>query len=539
MAFDLKHFENTHLDGEYIEWLVSEGAPDRRAWHERLWNYYRNPLIPATAAGLAASNHARPYVLAQEVGLPARITGVQRVGSSESLTDLHRKEVVIENDIAWRIQTMTDFLFGKGCRFRSLAGEPALAAAIESILEAMLAANGGQEFLQNLAIAGSVHGFVDIALRIPADWPTGALAAPPHTASHPADSQRAQASADRPGSSSSDGEAGHDAALGSKHSLTRLQTLARQLLLEIIEAPRVLPVLAEDNYRRPLLWMQTFHKHPPRLEGRPRHWLRLPGRRNDKPASVEVVELIGPTWWQQYEDRQLVAEGPNTLGRIPVVHVQNLPAAGSYAGLSDVEPLIPLQDELNTRLSDRANRVTYQSFKMYLGKGIDDFLDRPVGPGQMWSTQNLAASIEEFGHDDGSPSEDAHIEQVRQALDKVSGVTPLAAGLVGGNIGHLTSATALRVCLSGLLAKTTRKRLTYGAALANLAELALAWMDRTGVLHTQPDDRRVEVVWPDPLPSDEAQQLHNAKTKLNLGVSREQVLAELGYSATAPTPTEE
>jgi hypothetical protein len=253
---------------------------------------------------------------------------------------------------------------------------------------------------------------------------------------------------------------------------------------------------------------------------------------------VEVVELIGPTWWQQYEDRQLVAEGPNTLGRIPIVHVQNLPATGSYAGLSDVEPLIPLQDELNTRLSDRANRVTYQSFKMYLGKGIDDFLDRPVGPGQMWSTQNLAASIEEFGHDDGSPSEDAHIEQVRQALDKVSGVTPLAAGLIGGNIGHLTSATALRVCLSGLLAKTTRKRLTYGAALANVAELALAWLDRTGVLATRPEDRRVEVVWPDPLPTDEAQQLANAKAKQDLGVPRARILAELGYS-TQPTLTEE
>jgi hypothetical protein len=538
MAFNLKRFDNTDLDGEYIEWLVTEGAPGRRAWHERLWNYYRNPLIPAASAGRSASAHARPYVLAQEVGLPARITGVQRVGSGESLTDLHRKEVVIENDIAWRIQTMVDFLFGKGCRIRSLAGEPDLAGTIETTLEAMLAANGGQEFLQNLAVAGSVHGFVDIALRIPADWPAGALAAPPHTAGRPADRQRATASTDRPGSSSSDGKAGDVAALGSKHSLTRLRELARHLLLEIIEAPRVLPVLAENNYRHPLLWMQTFHKHPPRLEGRRQGWLRLPGRRNEQPANVEVVELIGPTWWQQYEDRQLVAEGPNTLGRIPIVHVQNLPATGSYAGLSDVEPLIPLQDELNTRLSDRANRVTYQSFKMYLGKGIDDFLDRPVGPGQMWSTQNLAASIEEFGHDDGSPSEDAHIEQVRQALDKVSGVTPLAAGLIGGNIGHLTSATALRVCLSGLLAKTTRKRLTYGAALANVAELALAWLDRTGVLATRPEDRRVEVVWPDPLPTDEAQQLANAKAKQDLGVPRARILAELGYS-TQPTLTEE
>ncbi len=42
-----------------------------------------------------------------------------------------------------------------------------------------------------------------------------------------------------------------------------------------------------------------------------------------------------------------------------------MPLPLSYEGLSDVEPLIPLQDELNTRLSDRANRVTYQAFNMF------------------------------------------------------------------------------------------------------------------------------------------------------------------------------
>ena len=157
--------------------------------------------------------------------------------------------------------------------------------------------------------------------------------------------------------------------------------------------------------------------------------------------------------------------------------------------------MIPLQDELNTRLSDRANRVTYQSFKMYLGKGIDDFLERPVGPGQMWATQNLQAGIEEFGADDGSPSENVHIEQVREAMDKMSAVPALAAGLLGGKLGNLTSAAALKVVLSGLLARTARKRMTFGAALASLAEMTLDWMDRTGVLSTAPEDRGIEIHW--------------------------------------------
>jgi hypothetical protein len=166
---------------------------------------------------------------------------------------------------------------------------------------------------------------------------------------------------------------------------------------------------------------------------------------------------------------------------------------------------------------------------MYLGKGIDDFLERPVGPGQMWATQNLNASIEEFGSDNGSPSEDVHIDQVRQALDKVSGVTPLAAGLIRGNVGNLTSATALKVLLSGLLAKTARKQLTYSAGLQRLAELALAWLDLTGVLPTSPKDRRIEVHWGNPLPNDEGEQLRNAQIKAQLGVPADRIFTELGY----------
>ncbi len=69
---------------------------------------------------------------------------------------------------------------------------------------------------------------------------------------------------------------------------------------------------------------------------------------------------------------------------------------------------------------------------MYLGKGIDGFTDRPVGPGQMWSTDNPDAAIHEFGGDADTPSEDHHIREIREAMDKTSGVSPLAAGVVGG-----------------------------------------------------------------------------------------------------------
>ena len=113
--------------------------------------------------------------------------------------------------------------------------------------------------------------------------------------------------------------------------------------------------------------------------------------------------FIGPDAWQRYEEDVLVGEGVNPLGRVPVVHIQNMSQPYFYEGLSDVEQLISLQDELNTRLSDRASRITLQSFKMYLAKGIEGVGDKPVSPGRMWCTDNPDATIEEFGGDRRQP----------------------------------------------------------------------------------------------------------------------------------------
>lgn len=519
MPFELDNFANAtdRIDADYLEYLLA-GQDDSVRRYRRLWDYFRNPLRPVGGASATAANAAsRPYVEAQETGLPARITGVRRVGSGDEAVDLRRKEVVIENDIAWRIETMIDFLFPRCPTLRSQAQDDAMAETIEEVLGALLDANGGVRLLHEMALFGAVYGFVDVALRTPVDAAAKALAAA-DTADSPSRSSASAATAHRPGTPT-------------VHARRRAVQAASDLRLEPIEAPRVIPISAEDDYSRLRLWVQRFDKHPPRLDRSRRLPLPWRFRGGSAPAVVEVVEILSPTFWQRYEDRRLVAEGVNPLNRLPVVHVQNLSLPGGYAGLSDVEPLVPLQDELNTRLSDRAHRVTYQSFKMYLGKGIDDFLERPVGPGQMWATENLEAGIEEFGSDADAPGETAHIEQVREALDKVSGVTPLAAGLIRGNVGNLTSATALKVLLSGLLARTARKRLTYGAGLSQIAELVLAWLDRRGILRTHPRDRRVEVHWPSPLPTDEAEQLRNAQIKAQLGVPRERILAELGYEA--------
>jgi len=387
-------------------------------------------------------------------------------------------------------------MFGKPVIVQSLAADHARARAIGTFLNAVFHANGGVAFFQDLALLGAVYGFVDVILRTPDDR------RPRRATADPADH-------------------------------------ANRLLLDVVAAPTAVPAQDAGDYRK----LDAYLLHYRRQLNRPAadtflHRLRhrlLPGHDNQpRRATITCTE----TWTThqhrlyhgQPNERRLLSARTNRLGRIPVVHIQNLGQPFFYDGLSEVEPLIPLQDELNTRLSDRANRVTFQSFKMYLGKGIDQFIDRPVGPGQMWQTDNPEASIQEFGGDGASPSEEAHIREIREAMDKASGVTPVAAGLIGGKIGNLTSENALRVTLLGLLAKTEKKRVTYGAGIAKLCELILHAAHVHGLLTTRPEERRIRLDWPGLLPENEAQRLRDAQLKIELGVPRQQVLAELGYA---------
>ncbi|MCX5635777.1 MAG: phage portal protein, partial [Planctomycetota bacterium] len=200
-----------------------------------------------------------------------------------------------------------------------------------------------------------------------------------------------------------------------------------------------------------------------------------------------------------------------------------------YEGMSDVESLIPLQDELNTRLSDRASRITFQSFKMYLGKGIEGFENKPVSPGRMWCTDNPDATIEEFGGDSATPSEDSHIAEIREAMDKASSVTPLVAGVLKSKLGNLTSAVALRLTLMGTLSKTERKRFTYGEGLEKICGMVLDILDKAGIYQTSISEREMEIIFPSPLPENTTEKLKEAQMKKELGVPGEQVLRELGY----------
>lgn len=449
------------------EHLMAHHTANRVPEFERYWRYYRNSQSPGTSR-LGASG------LAQAEGLPARFKQAAPAG------DL--PEVAVENDIAWRVHSMVDFMVGKPVQIVSTARDEGLRREIERALDRVWEASGGIALLQDMALLGHVYGHVDLALR----WDLDLLR------------------------------------LGSDTGLR----------VEVVEPTRGAPILNPSDYRVLDGYVIGLSRTLNQIErGGPVRWLR--GDREHLRRS-NMLEILTATRRVVVEDGRISVDEGNPLGRTPIAHIQNISQPFRYEGLSEVEPLIPLQDELNTRLSDRASRVTMQSFKMYLAKGIEGAASMRIGPGRVWWTDNPDAAITSFGGDADSPSEREHIEDVRESMDKVSGVPPLASGVVRAKIGNLSSANALRITLMGVLSKTARKRVTYGRGISQISEMALAAMDLAGVLPTEPRDRGVRLIWPDPLPVEDEEGTRAAKTKLELGVPSERVLAELGYSTNDP-----
>jgi len=485
----LGHFGNDFaeigLDEARLGALLTEHERERLPRFDRLWRYYRNPADRSAAAqGMARAR------LAQEEGLPARF----RRSAREQFGAEDQREVVIENDIAWRLHAMVDFMFGRPVQLVSTAEDETKRQEIGRILDRAFEASGGVGLLQDMALVGAIYGHVDLLVR----W-DGVIGR-------------------------SAGGTGIEAALRA----------AERVRIEAVDPTRAIPLVNAEDFRRLDALVIRVIRREPGAPADPPGFLRrrLGGAKEGE--RVETLELISPQARQVYRDRRLVEESANPLGELPVAHIQNVAQPLAYEGLSEVEPLIPLQDELNTRLSDRAHRVTMQSFKMFLAKGMDLGGEAGraarIGPGQVWSTENPDASIEAFGGDGASPSEDHHIEQIRQALDKTSGVTPVAAGVLGGRVGQLSSENALRITLMGLLAKTARKQVTYGRGLSEVSRLVLKTLDVAGVYPTREAERGVRIAWPDPLPGQERERLETALLKRELGVERERVLAELGYA---------
>src|SRR5436190_20801360 len=92
----LEPFRDIPLDEALLNLLIDEHESITLPRLERLWRYYRNPLAEPDLNGGSSGPPA------QHVGLPERLLNIIQLHRDDRFT----REIVIENDIGWRIHTL-------------------------------------------------------------------------------------------------------------------------------------------------------------------------------------------------------------------------------------------------------------------------------------------------------------------------------------------------------------------------------------------------------------------------------------------------
>jgi hypothetical protein len=97
-------------------------------------------------------------------------------------------------------------------------------------------------------------------------------------------------------------------------------------------------------------------------------------------GSAEVVERWTPTELEVVVARTTTRCGANPYGFIPFIHVPNLPLANDPWGQSDLVDVIPINREIDERVSDQADVIRFHADPPIVFRGVTDHADLESGP---------------------------------------------------------------------------------------------------------------------------------------------------------------
>lgn len=225
---------------------------------------------------------------------------------------------------------------------------------------------------------------------------------------------------------------------------------------------------------------------------------------------AEVVERWSPHELSVIVARTVTRHGPNPYGFIPFVHVPNLPLANEPWGQSDLVDVIPINREIDERVSDQADVIRFHADPPIVFRGVTDHADLAVGPGTVWDIPS-DADVKLLEWQGQAVAVGEHIERLYRTLYEVT-ETPRAAF---GDSGRMLSGVALETELRPIMQRTLRKRAWWTRALRRRSGMVLELARQFGVGRAagsavrSVDEHRVRVLWPPMLPKDDAGEVQN------------------------------
>ena len=221
-----------------------------------------------------------------------------------------------------------------------------------------------------------------------------------------------------------------------------------------------------------------------------------------------------------YEGKEEVDRMTNPYGFIPFVQIKNFPIAGRTRGSSDLDDIIPLNVELNTKKSDVSEVIDYHSAPITLVYGAK-IGNLEKGANKVWGGLPKDAKVENLGLQGDLVASVGYTSDVKTSMCEIAGIPETVLG--GANAISNTSGVALQYMNLPLIERTRIKRSCSSDGLQRVNKMILFISLYHGLIEkpediTMKDFLRNEVEIPDTLPKDELIELNKIQQEMTLGL---------------------
>lgn len=221
-----------------------------------------------------------------------------------------------------------------------------------------------------------------------------------------------------------------------------------------------------------------------------------------------------------YEDKEEIDRMDNPYGIIPFVQIKNFPIAGRTYGMGDLEDIIPLNVELNTKRSDISEIIDYHSAPItcVFGAKIGNL---EKGANKVWGGLPKDAKVANLELQGDLGASTNYTESLKTAMCEIGGVPETVLG--GANAISNTSGVALQYMNLPLIEKTRVKRQCTKTSLETVNKMILHIALLEGLIEkpdniSKKDFLYNEVTLPDTLPKDELLELQKLEAEMKLGL---------------------
>lgn len=240
--------------------------------------------------------------------------------------------------------------------------------------------------------------------------------------------------------------------------------------------------------------------------------------------AVETTVVYKEFWTANdiivYEDGVEVDRMENPYGFIPFVQIKNFPIAGRTRGVGDLDDIIPLNVELNTKKSDVSEVIDYHSAPITLVYGAK-IGNLEKGANKVWGGLPKDSKVENLGLHGDLVASNNYISSVKTSMCEIAGIPENVLG--GSSAISNTSGVALQYMNLPLIERTRVKKACSARGLERVNKMIIKIALEHNLIQKPEeiqlkDFLRNEVDIPDTLPKDQLIELQMIQQELSLAL---------------------